>query len=171
MDKSQLIHGILRLAHLLSRFLRIRLAIAAHETIQFYGTIEVEVTLQGIDITTYLREVEKKHLILALQLRRMLSYPELSKKWLKLITLVTVIVRVEHTQKYALAKATRTDEEEVTGLLLQLGYKHRLIDIIQILLHHRDEICHSVWYFLYFFHILFPFFVQRYNYFFRYQAF
>ena len=45
MNKSQLIHGILRLAHLLSRLLRIRLAIAAHETIQFYGTIEVEVAL------------------------------------------------------------------------------------------------------------------------------
>ena len=46
MNKSQLIHGILSLAHLLSRLLGISLTIAAHETIQFNGTIEVEIALQ-----------------------------------------------------------------------------------------------------------------------------
>ena len=34
------------------------------------------------------------------------------------LALHTVIVRIEHTQEYALTKTTRTDEEEIARLLL-----------------------------------------------------
>ena len=60
----------------------------------------------------------------------MLRYPQISKKTLELMALRTVIVRIEHTQEYALTKTTRADEEEIARLLLQLRDKHRLIHII-----------------------------------------
>ena len=42
------------------------------------------------------------------------------------LILVTVIVRVEHTEKYALSKTTGTDEEEITRLLLQLWQQEQV---------------------------------------------
>ena len=60
----------------------------------------------------------------------MLPYPQITEEFFETLLLVTVIVRVEHTEKYALSKTTGTDEEEIAWLLLQLWQKHRLIDII-----------------------------------------
>lgn len=44
------------------------------------------------------------------------------------MALRTVIVRIEHTQEYALTKTYRTDEEEIARLLL-LNKKDRLREI------------------------------------------
>ena len=60
----------------------------------------------------------------------MLAYPQITEEFFETLLLVTVIVRVEHTKKYALSKTPGTDEEEIARLLLQLWQKHRLIDII-----------------------------------------
>ena len=69
-------------------------------------------------------------LVNSLQGCRMLTYPQVTEKLFETLLLATVIVRVEHTKKYALSKTTGTDEEEIARLLLQLWQKHRLIDII-----------------------------------------
>jgi hypothetical protein len=60
----------------------------------------------------------------------MLVYPQITEEFFETLLLITVIVRVEHTEKQALSKTTGTDEEEIARLLLQLWQKHRLIDII-----------------------------------------
>ena len=70
----------------------------------------------------------------------MLAYPQVAKKSFKLIFLVAIIVRVEHTEKYALSETARADEEEVTWLFLQLWQKHSLIDIILVLLYDRLKV-------------------------------
>jgi len=49
----------------------------------------------------------------------MLAYPQLSKKTVELILLFAIIVRLEHTKKYALPETTRSDEEEVAWLFFQ----------------------------------------------------
>ena len=54
----------------------------------------------------------------------------ITEEFFETLLLITVIVRVEHTEKQALSKTTGTDEEEIARLLLQLWQKHRLIDII-----------------------------------------
>jgi hypothetical protein len=60
----------------------------------------------------------------------MLTYPQTTEEFFETLLLITIIVRVEHTEKQALSKTTGTDEEEIARLLLQLWQKHRLIDII-----------------------------------------
>ena len=60
----------------------------------------------------------------------MLTYPQITEEFFETLLLVTVIVRVEHTEKQALSKTTGTDEEEIAKLFLLLWQKHRLIDII-----------------------------------------
>ena len=65
------------------------------------------------------------------------------------MALCTVIVRIEHTQEYALTKTTRADEEEIAWLLLQLRDKHRLIHIILILLYHLGKISYTIRYSFY----------------------
>ena len=60
----------------------------------------------------------------------MLAYPQITEEFFETLLLVTVIVRVEHTEKQALSKTTGTDEEEIAKLFLLLWQKHRLIDII-----------------------------------------
>lgn len=63
-------------------FLRlIELGILAHESIEVNAQVGVELILQLVDIACYLREVQEQHLILSLQRRRMLTYPQISKKF------------------------------------------------------------------------------------------
>ena len=69
-------------------------------------------------------------LVNSLQGCRVLTYPQITEEFFETLLLITVIVRVEHTEKQALSKTTGTDEEEIARLLLQLWQKHRLIDII-----------------------------------------
>ena len=92
---------------------------------------------------------QEQYLVNSLQGCRVLAYPQITEEFFETLLLITVIVRVEHTEKQAFSKTTGTDEEEIARLLLQLWQKHRLIDIIQILTHHRGEIRHSVWYLFY----------------------
>ena len=92
---------------------------------------------------------QEQYLVNSLQGCRMLPYPQMTKEFFETLLLVTVIVRVKHTKKYALSKTTGTNEEEIARLLLQLWQKHRLIDIIQILTHYCGEIRHCVWYLFY----------------------
>ena len=59
----------------------------------------------------------------------MLAYPQISKKTLELMALRTVIVRIEHTQEYALTKTTRTDEEEIacfSSSAKKSSYRHNI---------------------------------------------
>ena len=92
---------------------------------------------------------QEQYLVNSLQGCRVLAYPQITEDFFETLLLITVIVRVEHTEKQAFSKMTGTDEEEIARLLLQLWQKHRLIDIIQILTHHRGEIRYSVWYLFY----------------------
>ena len=92
---------------------------------------------------------QEQYLVNSLQGCRVLAYPQITEEFFETLLLITVIVRVEHTEKQALSKTTGTDEEEIARPLLQLWQKHRLIDIIQILTHHRGEIRYSVWYLFY----------------------
>ena len=69
-------------------------------------------------------------LVNSLQGCRVLTYPQTTEEFFETLLLITVIVRVEHTEKQAFSKTTGTDEEEIARLLLQLWQKHRLIDII-----------------------------------------
>ena len=124
-------------------------SILTYESIEIDAQVGVELVLQLVDITRYLREIQEQHLILSLQRRRMLPYPQIAKKLLEIIALRTVIIRVEHTEEYALTETTRTDEEEVAWLLLQLRDEHRLIHIILILLYHIGKIRHSIRYSFY----------------------
>ena len=101
-----------------------------NKSIEVDAEIRIKLSLKLVDITRNLGEIEEQHLILSLQRSRMLAYPQISKKTLELVALRTVIVRIEHTQEYALTKTTRADEEEIARLLLQLRDKHRLIHII-----------------------------------------
>ena len=119
------------------------------KSIEVDAEIRIKLSLKLIDITRNLGEIEEQHLILSLQRSRMLSYPQISKKTLELMALRTVIVRIEHTQEYALTKTTRTDEEEIARLLLQLRNKHRLIHIILILLYHLSKISYTIRYSFY----------------------
>jgi len=59
-----------------------------------------------------------------------LAYPQITEEFFETLLLITVIVRVEHTEKQAFSITTGTDEEEIARLLLQLWQKNRLIDII-----------------------------------------
>jgi hypothetical protein len=60
----------------------------------------------------------------------MLPYPQTTEEFFETLLLITVIVRVEYTEKQAFSKTTGTDEEEIARLLLQLWQKNRLINII-----------------------------------------
>ena len=53
----------------------------------------------------------------------MLAYPQITEEFFETLLLVTVIVRVEHTEKQAFSKTTGTDEEEIARLLLQIWQK------------------------------------------------
>ena len=79
----------------------------------------------------------------------MLAYPEIAKPLLELILGMTIVIGMEHAQKDALSKTTRSDEDEVTCLLLQLWDIHGLIHVVYVLFHHRLEIRHAVWNLLY----------------------
>ncbi len=79
----------------------------------------------------------------------MLTYPQVAKESFEFILLVAVIIRVEHTEEDALSETTRTDEEEITRLFLQLHQKHRLIYIIEILRHYCGKVRHTVWHLFY----------------------
>ena len=69
-------------------------------------------------------------LVNSLQGCRVLTYPQITEEFFETLLLITVIVRVEHTEKQAFSKTTGTNEEEIAKLLPQLWQKHRLIDII-----------------------------------------
>ena len=73
---------------------------------------------------------QEQNLVNSLQGCRVLTYPQITEEFFETLLLITVIVRVEHTEKQTLSKTTGTDEEEIARLLLQLWQKHRLIDII-----------------------------------------
>ena len=88
----------------------------------------------------------------------MLAYPQRAEEILEILALRTVVVRVEHTQEYALAEPAWTDEKEVARLLLQFRDKHRLVHVIQILFHHVGEICHTI---RYLFYLLFHIFLLK----------
>lgn len=90
---------------------------------------------------------QKQYLVNSLQECRVLTYPQITKEFFKTLLLITVIVRVEHTEKQALSKTTGTDEEEIAASPALA--KNRLIDIIEILTHHRGKIRYSVWYLFY----------------------
>ena len=53
----------------------------------------------------------------------MLAYPQITEEFFETFLLITVIVRVEYTEKQAFSKTTGTDEEEIARLLLQLWQK------------------------------------------------
>ena len=102
-------------------------SILLYKTIQLDAEIGIESFLQNFYLTCYLRKIQKQYLVNSLQGCRMLPYPQTTEEFFETLLLVTVIVRVEHTEKYALSKTTGTDEEEIARLLLQLWQKHRLM--------------------------------------------
>jgi len=42
-----------------------------------------------------------------------LAYPQITEEFFETLLLITVIVRVEHTEEQAFSKTTGTDEEEI----------------------------------------------------------
>ena len=59
----------------------------------------------------------------------MLPYPQTTEEFFETLLLITVIVRVEHTEKQALSKTTGTDEEEIAAspaLAKTSSYRHNI---------------------------------------------
>ena len=57
----------------------------------------------------------------------MLTNPQITKEFFETLLLITVIVRVEHTEKQAFSKTTGTDEEEIAAspaLAKKSSYRH-----------------------------------------------
>ena len=100
------------------------------KTIQLDTEVGIESFLQNFNLTCNLRKIQEQYLVYSLQGCRMLPYAQTTEELFETLLLITVIVRVEHTEKQALSQTTGTDEEEIARLLLQLWQKHRLIDII-----------------------------------------
>ena len=72
---------------------------------------------------------QEQYLVNSLQECRVLAYPQITKEFFKTLLLITVIVRVEHTEKQALSKTTGTDEEEIAcfpALAKKSSYRHNI---------------------------------------------
>ncbi len=123
--------------------------ILLHEAVQLNGEIGVEPLFQHVYLARDLREVQEQHLVSPLQVGGVMADPQVAEQFLEAVLLAAVIVGVEHAQEDALAKTTGTDEEEVAGLLLQLWQEHRLVNIIEVLGHHRCKIRDAVRYLFY----------------------
>ena len=97
------------------------------KTIQLDTEVGIESFLQNFNLTCNLRKIQEQYLVNSLQGCRMLPYPQITKEFFKTLLLITVIVRVEHTEKQALSKTTGTDEEEIAAspaLAKKSSYRH-----------------------------------------------
>ena len=83
----------------------------------------------------------------------MTTYPEVAEKTFEIILPRNVIVCTHHAQEDTLAEAPGTDEEQVTGLILQQRQVHRLVHIILVLFNDIHKVGHTVRYSFNFFHI------------------
>ena len=166
-DKYQLVYGVFRLEDLLYKILRIVLTVDIHKTIQLHFAITVKLVFQLVDTSAYLRKIKIENQIFTLKGSRILTNPQIAEQILELILHVTVIISLEHTDEYALAKTARTDKEEVYRLIFQCWQIHRLVHIVIVLLYDLYEVIASI---RYSFSILLHIssitcnFVQRYNY-------
>ena len=120
---------------LLDEIVRIVRSVFPDERIQLTGEKIIKPPGQFVNRPTYLREVKVHHLISAHQRRGVLPYPKRTEQLLKLVLLGFVVVGLEHTQQQTLAKAPRTDEHEIAGLVLQQGNVHGLIHVVETILH------------------------------------
>ena len=125
---------LFRFLNPINKLFRISILVNVNKTIKFNSTITVETLLQPLYCSTHLREIQMKNLKFSLQRCRMRAYPQISKPFLKLILCTTVIVSMEHTKEYALAKTSWANEEQVVRFILQHGQIHCLVDIIVVLL-------------------------------------
>ena len=97
------------------------------KTIQLDTEVGIESFLQNFNLTCNLRKIQEQYLVNSLQGCRMLPYPQTTEEFFETLLLVTVIVRVEHTEKQALSKTTGTDEEEIAAspaLAKKSSYRH-----------------------------------------------
>ena len=62
----------------------------------------------------------------------MAANPKFAKQLFELVLQIAIIIGFEHAQEEALAKASRTDEYQIVGLVFQHRDIHRLINIILI---------------------------------------
>ena len=72
---------------------------------------------------------QEQYLVNSLQECRVLAYPQITEEFFETFLLITVIVRVEHTEKQAFSKTTGTDEEEIAAspaLAKTSSYRHNI---------------------------------------------
>ena len=166
-DKYQLVYGVFSLEDLLYKILRIVLTVNIHKTIQLHFAITVKLVFQLVDTSAYLRKIKIENQVFTLKGSRILANPQIAEQILELILHATIIVSLEHTDEYALAKTARTDKEEVYRLVFQCWQIHRLVYIVIVLLYDLYEVIAPIRYsFSILLHIssVIYNFVQRYNY-------
>ena len=140
------------LVHLIDNPLGIIGFVSLYEHIDTTATVFVEVLLKPLDSAACSRVVKIHHLVFVAQRCRVFAHPQIAEQLVKTALHSLVVVGPHHAYKEALAKATGTDEYQRAWLAFQFLQVHRLVDIVQLVFPHRQEVGHSVWYLSYSFH-------------------
>ena len=151
-QQVKLLAGGVRLLQFPHLRLGIVVAVGVDEVVKLVAAIRVELLGQGVAVALYAREVEIQHLIFVAQRSRVLAHPQVAEQLVKTALHRLVVVGLHHTDKQALAKAAGTDEYQRARLAFQYLQIHRLVNIVQVVFPHRQEVGHSVWYLSYSFH-------------------